>query len=333
MDGSDAHYKTGAQLLLQKTIGEYNHTEGNYLVGYYQFLQKYNVPRELFEAYNTIIKLLELAITSKIGGIFNNEGNKFTFNQTQQYLLFVSFSSASRALGTSLTSLMLKDLMEVGTRSKYNPTLALYIDEFGSCDNTIIVKDILEKGRSCNIATTLSMQDLNQLIINTNAPFMDSVLGTVNSFIIYSGATRETANKLAGTQIFEIEELLMSLKKPDPINNTPPTAVYISKYPVFGKGGTEVYRFTPIKSVIIKNSSTHSAVAQQVYVPNIQAENNTQISNPTVQAYGQNSQPTSANTQQPAIPQITHSATQQNNIDGVGTPPSSAPSLNADDFL
>lgn len=224
--------------------------------------------------------------------MFNNEGNVFTFSNKKQYLLFVSFSSASRSLGTSLTSLMLKDLMEVGTKSGYNPTLALYIDEFGSCENTLIVKDILEKGRSCNIATTLSMQDLNQLIINTNAPFMDSVLGTVNSFIIYSGATRETANKLAGTQIYEIEELLMSLKKPDPIRNTPPTAVYISKYPVFGKGGTEVYRFVPLSAP--KNKPIETRVSGGVnnqattYTPAIQpAEVST-----TVNSAEQPSQPT-----------------------------------------
>lgn len=244
LEGGDDHYKTGVQSFLQKSIREFDYTDGNYLLEYYNFLKTYNVPREHYDSYNTTLKLIELTITSKISDMFKNEGNKFDFNTDRQFLLLVSFTSSTKTLATSITSLMFKDLMEVGTRNPYNPTLCLYIDEFGSCENALIVKDILEKGRSCGIATMLAMQDINQLVITTSQPFLDSVLGTLNNYIIYSGATKTTAEKLAGVQIAEIEGLLMSLKKP--IDGKPPTCIYISKYPVLNKNkNNEVYRVSP----------------------------------------------------------------------------------------
>lgn len=244
IDGADDHYKTGVQLFLQKTLSEFSFGGGNFLREYYSFLRTYNVPRELLDSYNTAMKLLELTISSSAGKIFSKSDREFRFGDSRQYLLLVSFTSSTKTLGTSITSLMLRDLMEVGTRTPYSPGLCLYIDEFGSCESPLVVKDILEKGRSCGISTVISMQDLNQLIINTNAPFLDSVLGTVNSYIVFAGSTRQTAEKLSGTQIYEIDRLLMSLRKP--YNGKPPTAIFISKYPVFLKnGGTEVYRFIP----------------------------------------------------------------------------------------
>lgn len=245
IDGTDAHYKTGVQLFLQKALRDYKHTTENFLLGFYSFLKTYNVEKQHYESYITTMKLLELTITSNAGHeMLAGSGEKFSFNDGEQFVLLVAFTSSSKSLGTSITSLMLKDLMEVGVRRAYSPELCLYIDEFGSCESPIIVKDILEKGRSCGIATVLSMQDLNQLIISTSAPFMDSVLGTVNTFIVFNGATKQTAEKLAGVQIWEIEDLLMSLRKPTE-DGKPPTAMLISKYPIFNKGGTEVYRFIP----------------------------------------------------------------------------------------
>lgn len=272
LSGSDEHYRTGTQLFLQKTIHEYQHTEGNYLIGYYKFLQQYNVGREMYEAYNTVIKLIELTVSSKVRGMFSNGQNQFSFTSNEQFLLMVSFTSATKALGTSITSLLLTDLMEVGTRNAYAPALSLNIDEFGSCQNPLLVKDILEKGRSCGIQTLISMQDINQLIINTNEPFLDSVLGTTNNFIVFGGSTRNTAEKLAGTQIYEIETLLMSLKKP--LNGKPPTAIFISKYPIFGKGGTEVYRFIPTVS-IGKNKLNNTPEVQQKNI----TKQSTQVNN------------------------------------------------------
>lgn len=263
MDASDAHYKTGVKLLLQKTLNEYEHEGGNFLFGYYEWLKKYSPEKSDIEAYNTVMKLLELTVESRVGELFKKDLNSFSFAQDKPYLILVSFTSATKELGTSITSLMLKDLMEVGTKSPYSPNLMLYIDEFGSCESPLIVKDILEKGRSCGICTTISMQDLNQLIINTSEPFLDSVLGTVNSYIAFSGCTRDTAQKISGTQIHDIDNLLMSLRKPD--DGKPPTAIFISKYPVFRHEGTEVYRFVPIKQKL----SPESAPNAQKKVPTI----------------------------------------------------------------
>lgn len=251
LDGADDHYKTGTQLFLQKTIEQFNYTGGNYLMEYYNWLKTYNCPRELFDSYNTVIKLLELTLTSAISGLFGNKGERFSFSQ-DDYVLIVSFTSATKTLGTAVTSLMLRDIMETGTRQAYDPDLALYIDEFGSCESPLVVKDILEKGRSCHIQALISMQDLNQLIINTNAPFLDSVLGTINTCIVYAGSTKTTAEKFSQTTIHELDNLLMSLMKP--LNGKPPTAMIISKYPIFGRGGTEVYRFVPTNIKLEKNN-------------------------------------------------------------------------------
>lgn len=253
LDGSDAHYKTGVQLFLQETIHAFEEIRKhnkNFLVEYYDYLSQLNVPREQYDSYNTTIKLIELTLTSNVKQMFEKGEREFNFS-SNNFVLIVAFTSATKSLGTAITSLIFRDLMETGTRNAYSPDLCLYVDEFGSCENTLIVKDILEKGRSCNIATAVSMQDLNQLIINTNAPFMDSVLGTCNSFIVFAGSTRQTAEKLAGTQIYDIENLLISLRKP--VSGRPPTAMYISKYPIFEKSGLEVYRFIPAaKSIKLK---------------------------------------------------------------------------------
>lgn len=248
LDGNDDYYKTGVQLLLQKTVRDYQHKEGNYLRGFYNFLRTYNVQKDLLEAYHNVLKLLELTLTSKVGNMFESNGRKFEFNSERQFILLVSFTSSTKTLGTSITSLMFRDLMEVGTHETYYPELCLYVDEFGSCESPLVVKDILEKGRSCGIATVISMQDLNQLSISTNSSFVDSVLGTVNSCIVFAGATKSTAEQLSGVQIRELSDLLMTLTKP--INGKPPTAMFISKYPLFENGGTEVYRFIPGKNKI-----------------------------------------------------------------------------------
>ena len=276
IDGNDAHYKTGVQLFLQKSIKEFNYSGGNFLRKFYNFLRTYNVQREMYEAYNTTMKLLELTITSNVGShMFTNGDNVFKFDSDEQYILIVGFTSSTKALGTSITSLMLRDLMEVGTRKKYSPSLCLYIDEFGSCESTIIVKDILEKGRSCGISAVISMQDLNQLIINTNAPFLDSVLGTVNSYIVFAGSTKQTAEMMSGTQIYEIDKLIMSLRKP--VNGKPPTAVFISKYPIFENGGTEVYRFIPYvpKKIKLEEINEEAETASEQYVPEEEAPEET----------------------------------------------------------
>lgn len=278
MDGSDAHYKTGVQLFLQKSVKDFQYQQGNYLKEYYKYLSKLNVPREEYDSYNTVMKLLELTLTSDVGqNLFSEENETFDFNQNGQYCVLVNFTSAQKTLGTAITSLMFRDLLEVGTKEGYSPELSLYVDEFGTCESPLIVKDILEKGRSCCICPVISMQDLNQLIITTSAPFLDSVLGTINSCIVFAGATRNTAEKLAGTQIYEIDDLLMSLQKP--VDGRSPTAMFISKYPVFEKGGTEVYRFVPYtsKKIISTDKKNNFKPINKVKTPVVQQE--TQNSN------------------------------------------------------
>ena len=253
IDGSDNHYKTGTQLLLQKLVGDYSHiyekkeNKESYTLGFYYFVKKYNYSREEYDAYNTVVKLLELLITSNLNKIltFKNE-EIFDLHKlkNEKFLFIASFVSSNKELATSFTSLLLKDLLDECSNEAPNKNIFLYTDEVGTLENLFIIKDILEKGRSGKIATTLGLQDINQIIINTNDAYLDSLLGTINNFIIFSGCTRSTAEKFAGVQLLEIESIIMNLRKP--INGKGPTALYISKYPTLNKRITsEVFRFEP----------------------------------------------------------------------------------------
>lgn len=263
MDGSDAHYKTATQLLLQKTIQEFSHKwvfetekalqEGvdisnrSYTMEYYRWMQCYQAGRTELDAYTTVTKLLELLVTSSLHPMFHFKNGKTLDLQAVKngrFMLLVSFVSSNKELATSFSSLLFKDLLDEWTRQAPNSNTFLYVDEAGTLENAFIVKDILEKGRSAKIAPVLSMQDINQIIITTNEAYLNSILGTINTFIIYSGATRVTAEKFAGVQIADIETVLMNLRKP--INGKKPTAIYISKYPSINKRtNAEVYRFEP----------------------------------------------------------------------------------------
>lgn len=270
IDGADAHYRTSTQLLLQKLVGDYSHIwesksseeklKTNFTFSLYEYAKTYNPARDEWDAYSTVTKLMELLLTSSLSDMFHGN-NKYDFNFTdlnqnhEKFLLIISFVSSNKELATSFSSLMFKDLLDQASVIPFNPNLMLYIDEFGTIENPFIIKDILEKGRSGKICTTLALQDINQIIIQTNEAYLNSILGTINTFIIYSGATRVTAEKFAGVQLLEIDDVLMSLRKP--LNGKSPTAIYISKYPVLNnKTNSEVFRFTPF---VLKDSVSQSS--------------------------------------------------------------------------
>ena len=257
MDGSDAHYKTGTQLLLQKMVGEFSrmyqtmqHQQGkdiSFTYSFYEYVKQYQPSLNDRDSYATVSKLLELLVTSSLSPMFKFEnGQTFSFSRykNEKFLLVTSFISSNKELATSFSSLLFRDLLDECTVEPPMNNIFLYVDECGTLENQFIIKDILEKGRSGRIATTLSMQDINQIVIQTNEAYLNSILGTINSYIIYAGATRATAEKFAGVQLLDIESVIMNLRKP--INGKTPTAIYISKYPTLNKRITsEVYRFEP----------------------------------------------------------------------------------------
>ena len=248
IDGSDAHYRTSLQVLLQKLVNEFDEIydgKSNYLVSFYNFVLKYKYPSSSYDAYTTLIKLIEIILTSNIKSSFYNEHNAdFNFGLDEQYLVVFSFISSNKELGNSIASFVFKDIIDTGTNNSFYPTMDLYVDETGSLENAFLIKDILEKGRSCGIAVTFGLQDINQIEINTNAAYLNSLLGTINNFLIFAGATKDTAQKMAGVQIAEIDKILMSLKKP--YKGDKPTAMYISKYPTIDKDKPiDVFRVYP----------------------------------------------------------------------------------------
>ena len=268
ISGSDAHYKTSTQLLLQKLVGEFSHKydpnrDVSYLLSFYGYVKRYSPARDEWDSYSTVSKLIELLLTSSLKNIFefgtkkngyyfyNVDGNQ-NINQTldfkkiknEKFLLIVSFVSSNKELATSFSSLLFRDLLDECTVAAPERNILLCCDETGTLENPFIVKDIIEKGRSCKISTILAFQDINQVVIQTNEAYLNSILGTVNTFIVYNGATRNTAEKFAGVQLLEIEPVLMNLRKP--INGKSPTAIFISKYPTLNKRtNSEVFRFEP----------------------------------------------------------------------------------------
>lgn len=257
INGSDDHYRTGTQLLLQKTIGEFSHyyrensngvdNTKSYTYEYYKYMKRYNPSKKEWDSYDTTLKLLELSFTSSLEPMFLGQNEKILNLKelkNEKFLLIVSFVSSNKDLATSFSSLLFRDLLDECTVEPPMKNINLKIDEFATLNNPFIIKDILEKGRSGKIATTLAVQDINQVIIQTNEAYLNSLLGIVNTFIVFSGVTRNTAEKFAGVQLHDIETILMNLRKP--INGKPPTAIYISKYPSINKRtNSEVFRFEP----------------------------------------------------------------------------------------
>ena len=263
-DGADEHYKTSMQLAIQNLIREYdtyrtdNNETVNYLVGLYNFAKTYRPQQNERDGFNNLQKSLEILLTSKAKELFGNEPT-FTFESDEPYVACFSFTSANKALANQLSSFVFTDIMDRGTRRHYPDKLLLCVDEFGTLESSILIKDLLEKGRSGGVQTVFSILDVNQIAMNAGEYFVQAILGTINNYIIHAGATQKTAELLAGVQKFDKSFDIMSLKKPykGKLGNIKPTALFISKYSVLNaKGSQEVYRIYPYSEILKK--SKHS---------------------------------------------------------------------------
>jgi len=273
MDGADAHFRTNTQLLIQKYIQAFDKVfmkSGSklYTVNFYKFIMA-NKPdmtnRAVADAYKTLQTLLEVVLTSKLGPSLSGDyPRNFSFKEAasynEKYIMIISIPSDSKEFANSISSFYFRNIMTTGTNNSFNPGLALYVDEFGTLENPFVVKDILEKGRSCGIMTTIIMQDIFQIVINTNEAYLNSLLGTVNNFVIFAGATREAASKMAGVQIKEVEGILQTLMKPTEDGGSP-TACFITKIPVLDKKkSSEVFKYVPyVKGSKVKIGSVLSS--------------------------------------------------------------------------
>ena len=249
-DGADEHYKTSMQLAIQGLVRAYdeyrkkNNDSSNYIVGLYKFCGQYKPQLNERDGFNTILKMLEILLSSKANEMFNNDKPEFTFQRNDCYVVCFSFVSSNKALANSLSSFIFQDLMDRGTKKHYDPKLLLCVDEFGTLENSSIIKDILEKGRSGGIQTIFSILDINQIAMTTSMYFVNAILGTINSYIFHAGSTQQTAEILSGVQKYQLDFDIMSLQKP--INGKPPTALLISKYPLLNKNGSqESYKIIP----------------------------------------------------------------------------------------
>lgn len=259
-DGADEHYKTSMQLAIQNLIRDYDsyrdeHSETtNYIAGLYKFAQSYRPQQNERDGFNNLQKSLEILLTSKAQLLFGNDPN-FTFEIDSPFVICFSFTSSNKALANQLSSFVFTDIMDRGTRRHYPDKLLLCVDEFGTLESSILIKDLLEKGRSGGVQTVFSILDVNQIAMNAGEHFVQAILGTINNYIIHAGATQQTAELLAGVQKFDKSYDIMSLRKPykGAIGTFKPTALFISKYPIFNKKGTqEVYRIAPYSEILKK---------------------------------------------------------------------------------
>lgn len=250
-DGADEHYKTSTQLVLQNVIHAYDEYRAktndnkNYLVGLRDFTYRYKPESNERDGFNTLVKQLEILLSSRAQDMLKDDKEIFSFERETPFVICFSFISANKALANSLSSFIFQDIMDRGTRKHYNPKMLLCIDEFGTLDSSTLIKDLLEKGRSGGCQTMFSILDINQIAMNAGEYFVNAILGTINSFIIYAGATQTTADLLAGVQKYDNKGYsIMDLKKP--YKGKPPTALMISKYPILSKrGNQEIYKIIP----------------------------------------------------------------------------------------
>lgn len=255
-DGADEHYKTSMQLAIQNLIRSYdtyrqdNNDKRNYIVGLYDYAKTYHPQTNERDGFNNLNKSLEILLSSKAKLMFGDDPD-FTFERDDPFVICFSFTSSNKALANQLSSFVYTDIMDRGTRRHYPDKLLLCIDEFGTLESSILIKDLLEKGRSGGIQTVFSILDVNQIAMNAGEHFVQAILGTINNYIIHAGATQQTAELLAGVQKFDKSYDIMSLRKP--YRGKKPTALFISKYPVLYKKGTqEVYRIIPYAEVLKK---------------------------------------------------------------------------------
>ena len=262
-DGADEHYKTSMQLAIQNLIRNYdlyrmeNKETTNYIAGLYEFAKTYHPQSNERDGFNNLLKSLEILLSSKAKLLFGNDPT-FTFEPDEPYVICFSFTSSNKALANNISSFVFTDIMDRGTRNKYPDKLLLCVDEFGTLDSSILIKDLLEKGRSGGIQTVFSILDVNQISMNAGEHFVQAILGTINNYIIHAGATQQTAELLAGVQKFDKSYDIMSLRKPykGTIGTFKPTALFISKYPIFNKKGTqEVYRIAPYSEILKKRTT------------------------------------------------------------------------------
>ena len=150
-----------------------------------------------------------------------------------------------------MSSFVFTDIMDRGTRCKYEDRLLLCIDEFGTLESSTLIKDLLEKGRSGGVQTVFSILDVNQLAMTSGEFFVQAILGTINNYIIHAGATQTTADLLAGVQKFDKGYDIMSLRKP--YRGRKPTALFITKYGILDKKhNQEVLRMVPYTKILKK---------------------------------------------------------------------------------
>lgn len=249
--GADEHYKTGTQLLIQNVIRSYDKVrekddKTNYIVGLYRHLLEYKPETNEIDGHKTLVKQLEILLSSRAAQMFVGNKEKFTFETDEQYIIAFSFTASNKSLANYISAFVFRDLMDRGARKKFSPNTVVVVDEFGTLENSSIIKDLLNMGRSVGLQVLFSVLDVNLITENQGEAFVNSILGAIGSFIIHAGSTKHTAELLSGVQKYDKDFDIMSVRPPIPEKNIKPTAVFITKHPIVNrKDSQETYRYVP----------------------------------------------------------------------------------------
>lgn len=250
--GAVDHYRQGTQLLLQKTIADFTRIwekdkSKSYLLGYYDYMKTYNYSINEKDFYNTLTSMLSLLLESTLHDMFYFKYNKeldFAQMKNEKICVIISFPRTSRNTATLFTSLLVSDLHgALLVSGKPNHNIMFYGDETGILDNPQIMNGLITQGRSSNIATLLSFQDVFQM----PEKMMNSWLGSASTFLIFNGTTKEAAEKLSGVQVADVDYLIMTLRGPNKEKRDNGVALMITKAPMFNKHlSSEVFKFVPL---------------------------------------------------------------------------------------
>lgn len=280
ISGSDGHYKTSLQAYLSDIIPivlglNEQGSPKPFIIKLNDWLNK-NQPinRQDLDSYKTLRNLLGILLGSSFGKVFDGRyKEKLDLAKLKPgQVIVLSFSSDNKGIGTAVTSFFLRDLIAKSTAGKMKYGMGLYIDEFGSMEDKIIVKDILEKGRSLGIKTLLSFQDIHQIAMDTNENYSKTIFGIVNTFIVHPGVTADSAKYYSGIVSSDdmIDQIFINLRKPS--KNRPPTCVFITRYGnIKRERKSEMWVFTPrMNNVSLKNFKNHEEAPHAIEAETVQ---------------------------------------------------------------
>lgn len=124
---------------------------------------------------------------------------KILLDDNGPVVLFQFDPNEEKETSKDIGNIVLSDIARViGSKSKKNIDLIanVYIDEFATL-NQQSIESIVAKSRAANICITLSTQSLEQITKEVGEAYLNSLLESMNNFIVHSGSKADIAEKFS----------------------------------------------------------------------------------------------------------------------------------------